>query len=446
MENEFLDKVEDNAAVCAWLEKLQSEKADSLPEGYTSELQNFTHINVTQNELQELRDIWARWDEGTKQFFYQNYGDIAYLLDIKVDKHLFQVMAQIWNFAYNCFTFGEVDLVPTVEEYTTLLRCPKERKRVDIFALNIYGLVIFPKALRLLDEAVTDLFDHLEKGIMLVPAILAETFRSVSMCWKAGEGRFIGCGQLLMVWFHGHFWKVNRVSYRVFSESYSPLKEKVAMQKTDDISEEKWIEILQNLKEEDIEWRAFWMVPDEILYRCGNFDWVLLKRVNDNIPRPSLEGTRPMEEQLQVAPSELEIIRQDFEKKSSELGKRIEQLEEGKMHLKLDMEVQKSEAEKLRKRKNKVEKDLESLKTDYKKLHLSMRTEIKNEQDELRARVAELERSLCLYQNHNSVMELRASLRKIKEMKEKIEELETTLQSFEMRIEFLEANEEQWKG
>ncbi|XP_016667366.1 interaptin-like [Gossypium hirsutum] len=153
-----------------------------------------------------------------------------------------------------------------------------------------------------------------------------------------------------------------------------------------------------------------------------------------------------MEEQLQVAPSELEIIRQDFEKKSSELGKRIEQLEEGKMHLKLDMEVQKSEAEKLRKRKNKVEEDLESLKTNYKKLRLSMRTESKNEQDELRARVAELERSLCLYRNHNSVMELRASLRKIKEMKEKIEELETTLQSFEMRIEFLEANEEQWKG
>ncbi|MBA0656153.1 hypothetical protein Goklo_008537 [Gossypium klotzschianum] len=24
-----------------------------------------------------------------------------------------------------CFTFGKVDLVPTVEEYTILLRCPK---------------------------------------------------------------------------------------------------------------------------------------------------------------------------------------------------------------------------------------------------------------------------------------------------------------------------------
>ncbi|MFQ6655842.1 hypothetical protein Gotur_026219 [Gossypium turneri] len=50
----------------------------------------------------------------------------------------------------------------------------------------------------------------------------------------------------------------------------------VAISRRDDISEEKWREILQNLREEDIEWRAPWMLPDEILYRCGNFDWVPL--------------------------------------------------------------------------------------------------------------------------------------------------------------------------
>ncbi|KAK5825969.1 hypothetical protein PVK06_020863 [Gossypium arboreum] len=93
-----------------WPEKMQLEKGDSLAEGYTSGLLDFTRINVTQNEFQELRDIWARWDDETKQLFYQSYGDLPYLLDIKVD---------------NCFTFGKVDLVPTVEEYTTLLHCPK---------------------------------------------------------------------------------------------------------------------------------------------------------------------------------------------------------------------------------------------------------------------------------------------------------------------------------
>ncbi|KAG8497246.1 hypothetical protein CXB51_008469 [Gossypium anomalum] len=546
MENEFLNKVEDNAAVRAWSEKLQLEKGDSLIEGYTSELQEFTRVNTAQNELQELRDIWARWDEETKQLFYQSYGDISYLLDIKVDKHLFRAMVQFWNSAYKCFTFGEVDLVPTIEEYTALLRCPKvqvrkayakvfngqtftkklmnisgmsepwvttriqqkgdnkctpwenlrdlvlthpdERKRIDIFALSIYGLVIFPKALRHVDEAVTDLFDRLEKGITPVPAILAETFRSLSMCRKSSDGRFIGCAQLLMVWFHGHFWKVDKVSYQVFSETYSPLKEEAAIQRREDILEEKWIEILRNLKEGDIEWRAFWMC--EFSFKGAHYkkkvrelsdawkqtrwmkrlavgsivtpeyDGWFKKRVNDNVPRPSLENTQHMVEQLRVIPSELEIIRQDFEKKSSELEKKIKQLEEEKMHLKLDANVQKSEAEKWKKGKTQAEEDLAGLKTDYKKLRLSMRTaglgktseqwrheireektkadrwerkfreaqilnedlkkrlsESKNEQDELRARTAELEKSLHQYRNRNTIIELRASLSKIEEMK-----------------------------
>ncbi|MBA0702109.1 hypothetical protein Goari_022426 [Gossypium aridum] len=34
--------------------------------------------------------------------------------------------------------------------------------------------------------------------------------------------------------------------------------------------------ILQNLQEDDIEWRAHWLLPNEILYRCSDFDWVPL--------------------------------------------------------------------------------------------------------------------------------------------------------------------------
>ncbi|MBA0700374.1 hypothetical protein Goari_027016 [Gossypium aridum] len=61
MEMEFLGKVEDNAVVRVWSEKVQQEKGDSVVEGYMLELWDFTNISV--------------------------------------------------------------DLVPTVEEYTTLLRC-----------------------------------------------------------------------------------------------------------------------------------------------------------------------------------------------------------------------------------------------------------------------------------------------------------------------------------
>ncbi|MBA0877259.1 hypothetical protein Goshw_019001 [Gossypium schwendimanii] len=240
MANKFLDKVEDNAIVRIWLEKVQSEKGDSLVKDYVSELWDYTHVSVTQNSLQELKEIWDKWNDETKQLFYFNYGDLTYLLDVKVDERLFRAIAQYWNPAYSCFTFGKVDLVPTVEEYTALLHCPRlqvdkayskaayvpafwrklmnitgmseqwivarikqkgeckcipwknlrdlilahpdGKKKVDVFALSIYGLLIFPRALGHMDEAVSDLFDWLGKGVTPVPTILAETFRSLNAC------------------------------------------------------------------------------------------------------------------------------------------------------------------------------------------------------------------------------------------------------------------------
>ncbi|MBA0650142.1 hypothetical protein Goklo_017603, partial [Gossypium klotzschianum] len=155
------------------------------------------------------------------------------------------------------------------------------------------------------------------------------------------------------------------------------------------------------------------------------------------------------------------------------------------MSLRLDADVQKLEAERLRKRKAMAEEDLDSLKIDYKKLRLSMRTvglgktseqwreeiqEEKNKADrwerrfqevqaqnealkkslsenqkekgELENKVIELERSLHRHRNQNFVMELRASLNRIEEKKERIEDLETVLQNYEIRIEFLKANED----
>ncbi|MBA0852149.1 hypothetical protein Goshw_001873 [Gossypium schwendimanii] len=207
MENGFLDKVEDNAAVQTWSEATQQKKGDSLAEGYVSELWDFTHISVTQNSLQELKEIWDQWNDEVKQLFYSSYGDLPYLLDIKVGKYLFRALAQFWNPAYSCFIFGGGDLVPIIEEYMALLRCSKiqtdraysravnvptflkklinitgmnTKKKVDVFALSVYGLVVFPKALGHVDEVVTDLFDRLDKRVTPVSTILAETFRSLN--------------------------------------------------------------------------------------------------------------------------------------------------------------------------------------------------------------------------------------------------------------------------
>ncbi|MFQ6642680.1 hypothetical protein Gotur_018091 [Gossypium turneri] len=126
---------------------------------------------------------------------------------MKVDKYLFWALAQFWNTAYSCFTFGKVDLVPTKGDRKRILwknlkdiilAHPDTKKKVDVFALSIYGLVVFPKAFRHVDEAVTDLFDRLDKRVTPILAILMETFRSLNAYRRAGEGRFIECAQLLL--------------------------------------------------------------------------------------------------------------------------------------------------------------------------------------------------------------------------------------------------------
>ncbi|MBA0843740.1 hypothetical protein Goarm_000900 [Gossypium armourianum] len=61
------------------------------------------------------------------------------------------------------------------------------KKRVDVFALSIYELVIFPKALGHIDDAVSDLFGWLDKRVTPFPAILDKTFRSLNACRKVGE-------------------------------------------------------------------------------------------------------------------------------------------------------------------------------------------------------------------------------------------------------------------
>ncbi|KAG8478990.1 hypothetical protein CXB51_028892 [Gossypium anomalum] len=353
MENGLLDRVEGNANVHRWSEQTQLEKGDSIA-----------------------------WGNETKQLFDGNYGDLPYLLDVQVDEHLFRALAQFWNLAYSCFTFGEVDLVPTIEEYTALLRCPRikekgeckciswdalkgliltypdETKKVDVFALSLYGLMVFPRALGYVDEATTDLFHRLSKRVTSVPVILAETFRSLGTCRKAGAGMFVGCAQLLLAWFYSHFRLIDGVICRVFFEDYSPLNDIVASTRRVDVPEENWIALLQNLQSKDVDfdwvpllgiWGAIGyasslvlrqfslrqfvlathgLAQSEFAYRGADYKkrvdeissawnktcWLKGvdispattpeyvewrgRRINDNIPEPSVEGARPMEEYL----------------------------------------------------------------------------------------------------------------------------------------------------
>ncbi|MBA0671114.1 hypothetical protein Goklo_028995 [Gossypium klotzschianum] len=328
-----------------WSENMQLEKGDSLTKDYVSELWDYTRISVTQNSLQELREIWDKWNDETRQLFYSNCGDLPYLFDVKVDK-AYSRSAYVLKFWKKLMIItgmneqwitarikqkGECKCIPLKNLRDLIIAHPDGKKKVDVFALSIYRLVIFPRALGHVDEAVSGLFDRLSKGVMPVPTILAETFRSLNAC------------------------------------------------------------------------RAPWLVPDEILYRCGSFDWVPLLGIWGAVGYAPLLVLRQYNSRQFVlatqglAHCEFSYRGDNYKRRVKEISqawnqvhrmkrltvgpmttqkleKKIERLEEEKLHLRLDVDVQKLEAEKLKKGKNKVEEDLDSLKTDYKKLRVSMRT------------------------------------------------------------------------
>ncbi|MBA0730749.1 hypothetical protein Golax_025543, partial [Gossypium laxum] len=66
-------------------------------------------------------------------------------------------MVHFWDPTYRCFTFNEVDMVPTIEEYSALLHYDFRDlgamgkatgdRHLALFAFIVYGLIVFPKAL-----------------------------------------------------------------------------------------------------------------------------------------------------------------------------------------------------------------------------------------------------------------------------------------------------------
>ena len=55
-----------------------------------SELSDY--IRITQDNQHELKEIWDQWGSEAKQLFYNNHGDLQYLLDLGIDENLFRAI------------------------------------------------------------------------------------------------------------------------------------------------------------------------------------------------------------------------------------------------------------------------------------------------------------------------------------------------------------------
>ena len=64
---------------------------------------------------------------------------------------------------------------------------------MDVFALAIYGLVIFPKVPGHVEVAVIDVIEQIESQTNPVPVIVAETLRTLNFCRRSEKGNLVCC-------------------------------------------------------------------------------------------------------------------------------------------------------------------------------------------------------------------------------------------------------------
>ncbi|KAJ1413028.1 hypothetical protein SESBI_19958 [Sesbania bispinosa] len=293
-------------------------------QGSTRNASRFIKINVMINNIERVNAICRKVPKQICADFERKYGQILDLLFISVKEPVLSALAQFWNSDLRCFELPQLDLVPTIEEYQEMLRIPikqkagvylyngshvSQKKIVDLIglpasktgfeirgsvkgwkktlledhletqarekkwnffkttlALLIYGLVLFPFTMGLIDQAAMDVFFFYEtQGLNPVMAILADTLMSMEECHKKDGGQLRCCNHLLYVWIITHLYASDRLGYSPdpFQKFHRiDVKEKSAKQWRDDFA---------RYEAKFFPWVCPWYHHIDTIFSCGDF-------------------------------------------------------------------------------------------------------------------------------------------------------------------------------
>lgn len=68
--------------------------------------------------------------------FVNEYGQILDLLSISINGQMLKLVLHFWDLYYRCFSFGNVDLMRTIQEYLDLL-WSNDKSLTQLFALKL---------------------------------------------------------------------------------------------------------------------------------------------------------------------------------------------------------------------------------------------------------------------------------------------------------------------
>lgn len=256
--------------------------------------------------LKTFRGLRACLVFNNKDKFKDVYGNLLGMLNPEVNITALHTLVQFYDPPLRCFTFQDYQLAPTLEEYSHILgikikdqapfvptkELPKSQHLVEIlhigkkkvelnlkpkggthgfalkflvdevitfseaeiwdafntiFALIIYGIVLFPNMEDFVDLASIYLF----MANNPIPTLLADTYYSIHLRNKKKKGYIMCCTPLLYRWFISHL-----PDKGPFVNNKGNLK---------------WSQRIMSLTPEDISWYSRVYDGVEIIVDCGNF-------------------------------------------------------------------------------------------------------------------------------------------------------------------------------
>ena len=278
-------------------------------------------IKATENNLVGVRALGQKLKALQRNSFRKKYGNLLGLLNIEVQTSLITAFAQYYDPPVRAFTFQDFQLVPTIEEFEQILDLPLEGKSpykyadhhtsiltlsgimkihprelesarvnkkgvqgftpkfleshlhqladqenwetfMDVLALTLYGLMLFPNVEDLVDYAAINAFIASKtRGENPVPAILADVYIALQLCYDMGKRKLMCCLPVLYVWF------LSRIGEKGIN-AQCPVEE-VMQRKLERTTN--WGEFLSRLTQDKIKWHPYWQQKASIIYYCGNY-------------------------------------------------------------------------------------------------------------------------------------------------------------------------------
>ncbi|KAH1232831.1 hypothetical protein GmHk_09G025406 [Glycine max] len=282
----------------------------------------FYQVKVKGLDTTSIKELWRLMEPLQMQAFRKTYGKILELTIAEVSIEAIASLTQYYDQPLRCFTFGDFQLVLTIEEFEEILGCPlggrkpylfsgclpslsriatvvKDSARgldrvkqtrngiaglprkyledkargmasqgdwvpfMDVLALLIFGVVLFPNVDGLVDLAAIDAFlaYHHSKESPVV-AVLADLFDTFDRRCKKSSARIICCLPALCVWLVSHLF-LQDTRHPCPLQSHRSCAEKRRID---------WDQLLAGVGGRTINWFPRWKEGKEgVLFSCKGY-------------------------------------------------------------------------------------------------------------------------------------------------------------------------------